>query len=72
MVGRQLLVTKILFEIKIDILLDAPQHACWESAALLLLGGDGSGIERVQAWSRVYLQPLPAATLHGAEVGWCY
>jgi hypothetical protein len=56
----------------IDIRLDVIQHACWESAALLLLGGYGTCVERIQARSRVYLQSLPVAALHGAEVRWCY
>jgi hypothetical protein len=64
-VGRQLLDAKILLEIEIDILLDAPQHACWESAALLLLGGDGSRVEFIQTWSCVYSKLLPAAALQG-------
>jgi len=71
-VGRQLFDAKILLKSEIDVLLDASQHACRESTALLPLGGDGSRVERIQAGSRVYLQPLLAAALHGAEVGWCY
>jgi len=70
--GRQLFDTKILLEMDIDILLDALKHACRESTALLLLGGIGSRVECIQSWSCVYLQPIPATPLHGAEVGWCY
>ena len=70
--GRQLFDAKLVLEMDIDILLDALQHASWESAAVLLLGGYGCRVERIQSWSRVNLQPLPAAALHGAEVGWCY
>jgi hypothetical protein len=70
-VGREPFDAKLLLEMEIDVLLDAPQHACRESTALLPLGGYGSLVERIQAGARVYLQPLLAAARHGADVRWC-
>jgi hypothetical protein len=46
-VRRQLFDAKILLEMAIDILLDTPQHAGWESATWLLLGGDDASVERI-------------------------
>jgi hypothetical protein len=45
--GRQRCDAKLILEMDIDILLDAPQHAFRECAALLLLGGDVSSVERI-------------------------
>jgi hypothetical protein len=52
-VGRQLFDAKILLEMEIDVLLDAPQHACRKSTAWLPLRGYGFLVERIQAGSRV-------------------
>jgi hypothetical protein len=49
--GRQRVDAKIPFEMDINILLDAPPHAYWESAVLLVLDGHDFGVERIQAWS---------------------
>jgi predicted metal-dependent HD superfamily phosphohydrolase len=70
--GRQPFDAKILLEMDIDMLLDAPQHACRKTAALLLLGGYVSRVEYIQTRSRVYLQPLAAAALHDAAIRRCY